>query len=267
VHSVQAEAAVRKRDRDNDSAGGRLAQDRRSAEDAVANAERAIALNREELDRQLRARRAGTGKEADITKVRDALGKARDRLDQGRASLRKALSADGLPAPSRQEAALAAARAELSVADAALERTRIRAPSDGTILQLFGKVGEAAAPSPDNVLVVVGNLDQLRVRAEFEERDVGKIQLGQTAVVRSDAFGSKEFEGKVVTLAQALAPSRLGQRGPRKPTDVDVLEALIELAGQPPLLPGMRVDVFLKAERPAQPAAEAKHPEPDTKAN
>lgn len=267
VHATQTEAAVRKRDRDNESAGAKLAQDRRSAEDAVANAERQLALNREEFDRLIKAQRSGTAKDADIDKVRDALGKAKERLEQGRASLRKALSADGLPAPTRPEAALAAARAELSVADAALERTRIRAPSAGTILQLHAKVGEAAAPSPENVLVVVGNLSSLRVRAEFEERDVGKVHIGQAAVVRSDAFG-KEFEGKVASLAQGLAPSKLGQRGgPRKPTDVDVLEVLIELAGQTPLLPGMRVDVFLKPEAPAQPAAEAKQPGPATRAN
>ena len=75
------------------------------------------------------------------------------------------------------------------------------------------------------------------------------MRVGQAAIVRSDAFPGKDFEGKVASLAQALGPSRLGQRGPRKPTDVDVLEVLIELVGQPPLLPGMRVDVFLKPER------------------
>ena len=69
------------------------------------------------------------------------------------------------------------------------------------------------------------------------------------------------------SLAQALGPSRLGQRGPRRPTDVDVLEVIIDLSGQPPLLPGMRVDVFLKAEAPGQPAAAATNVGPVTKTN
>ena len=94
------------------------------------------------------------------------------------------------------------------------------------MLQVNAKVGETAAPSPENVLVVIGDLSSLRVRAEFEERDVGKVRVGQAAVVRSDAFPGKDFEGKVASLAQALGPSRLGQRGPRKPTDVDVLEVI-----------------------------------------
>ena len=71
----------------------------------------------------------------------------------------------------------------------------------------------------------------------------------------SDAFPGKDFEGKIASLAQTLGPSRVGQRGPRKPTDVDVLEVLIDMVGQPPLLPGMRVDVFLRPEATAGPAS------------
>ncbi|KAB2920789.1 MAG: HlyD family efflux transporter periplasmic adaptor subunit [Hyphomicrobiaceae bacterium] len=258
LHSALAEVAVRKRERDNTDAGNRLAQDRRSAEDGLATAERQLAVARDELDRALRARRGGTGPAADFAKLRDTTAKAKDKVEQARANLRKALSADGLPAPSRPEAALAAARAELSLAEAALERTRVRAPSAGTILQVFAKAGETATPSPENVLATIGDLSSLRVRAELEERDVGKVRVGQAAVVRSDAFPGKEFEGKIASIAQGLAPSRLGQRGPRKPTDVDVLEVMIDLSGQPPLLPGMRVDVFLRPDAQAQPAVGTK---------
>ena len=110
------------------------------------------------------------------------------------------------------------------------------------------------APSPENVLFVIGNLSSLQVRAEIEERDIGKVRVGQAAVIRSDAFPGKDFEGRIASQAQSLGPSKIGQRGPRKPTDVDVLEVLIDLAGQPPLLPGMRVDVFLRPEATAAPA-------------
>jgi HlyD family secretion protein len=254
VHSAAAEAAIRKRERDNTEASGK-AQERRSAEDGVANAERQLVQAREEADRQLRARRAGSAGEADLDKAREAVSRAKDRLDQARASLRKVLSADNLPVPTRPEGALVSARAELSQADAALERTRLRAASTGTVLQVNAKAGETATPSPETPLVIVGNLSSLQVRAEIEERDIGKVRVGQTAIVRSDAFPDKEFEGRIASLAQTLGPSRVGSRGPRKPTDVDVLEVLIDLIGQPPLLPGMRVDVFLRPEATAGPAS------------
>jgi len=198
-------------------------------------------------------RRGGSGTDADVDKAREATDKARERLVQARDGLRKALAVEGLPPPTRPEAALTAARAELSLVEAALEKTRVRAASAGTVLQVNTKAGETVAPSPEASLLVMGNLASLRVRAEFEERDLGKVRVGQAAVVRSDAFPGKDFEGKVTFLAQSLGPSRLGQRGPRKPTDVDVLEVLIELGGKPPLLPGMRVDVFLRNDTTALP--------------
>src|SRR5262249_968602 len=93
------------------------------------------------------------------------------------------------------------------------------------------------------------------VRAEFEERDLSKLRVGQTAVIRSDAFPGKDFDGRVALLAQSLGPSKIGQRGPRKPTDVDVLQLLYELRGQPELLTGMRVHLLLKPEANASAAA------------
>jgi HlyD family secretion protein len=247
VLAAAAEASVRKRERDTgDAAPGNQARDRRTAEDNLSSAERQLYQAREELDRALRARQANpSGDAADVDKARDGAAKARERVDQTRAALRKALAADGLPAPSRLEVALAAARADLSLAEMALERSRVRASATGTVLQLN--------TSPEAPLVLLGNVGTLRIRAEFEERDLTKVRVGQSAVVRSDAFPGKDFEGKIATLAQALTPTRLGQRGPRRPTDVDVLEVLINLTGQPPLLPGMRVDVFLKADGVAQP--------------
>jgi HlyD family secretion protein len=265
VLAARAEAAVRQRERDNENVG-KGAQERRTAENNFVNAERQLSLARGELDRLLKARHNGGGLVTDIDKARGAVRTATDRVGQTRAALHKALASD-TSTPTRLEASLAAARAELSLAEAALERTRIRAPSDGNVLQINARIGEIVAPSPENVLVVIGDVSSLRVRAEFEERDIGKVRAGQATVVRSDAFPGKDFEGRVSTLARALGPTKLGQRGPRRPTDVDVLEVVIDLVGQPPLLPGMRVDVFLKADLAPQPAATATQTSSPTNAN
>jgi HlyD family secretion protein len=264
VHAARAEAAARKRDRDNETVA-KGAQERRTAEDNLAKAERALTQAREDLDGAQKSKRGG-GTTADVDKARDGVKQAVDRLEQMRDALRKA-SASETPAQTRLEAGLATARAELLLAEAALERTRIRAPSNGSVLQLNARVGETAVPSPESPLLVIGDVTSLRVRAEFEERDVGKLRVGQAAIIRSDAFAGRDFEGAVSMLAQALGPSKLGQRGPRRPTDVDVLEVIIDLVGQPPLLPGMRVDVFLKADAPGQPAAAAQQLHPAAKPN
>jgi HlyD family secretion protein len=74
-------------------------------------------------------------------------------------------------------------------------------------------------------------------------------------VVRADAFQDRDFEGVVTQIAPALGPPRLTTRGPRRPNDVEVLEVMIALDGQPPLLTGMRVDVYFKLESSASAAA------------
>jgi HlyD family secretion protein len=247
VTAAEAEVSVRRKERDGETVTG-LARDRRVAEDAVAAADRLLATNRAEFDRWLRARKTGKASPDEIQKARDTVTAARDRVDQTRAAQRKVMSTENLPAQTRLEAAMAAARSDLALADAALERTRIRAPKDVTILNSTATVGETAAPSAEQVLITLGDVSSLRVRAEIEERDVGKVKTGQAVVIRSDAFPGRDFDGKIATLAQSLGAGRISLKGPRRGTEVDVLEIMIDLAGQPPLLPGMRVDVFIKPD-------------------
>jgi HlyD family secretion protein len=154
----------------------------------------------------------------------------------------------GMPLPTRLESVLAAARAEVAVLDVAIAHARIRAPIDATVLNMAIKVGETAIPSPEYPLVVLGDVSSLRVRAEVDERDVNKIHTGQAAVVNADAFPGRQFNAKVVTVAQALGIPRVGARSQRKPTDVVTLEVLLDLESGAPLLTGMRADVFFKPE-------------------
>lgn len=257
IAAAEAEAAVRKRERDAETVG-RQAQDRRNAEDAVATAERALTQARADIDSAARGRSTSDAARPDLTAQRAAVKAAQDKLGQERDGLRRAQAAAGIPLPTRLEAALTAARSDLSLAETALERTRVRAPSDGTVLQINARAGETATPSAEQTLVVLGDLTALRVRAELEERDTAKVRVGQGAIIQSDAHPGRKFEGKVVTMAQALGPGKLAQRGPRRPNDVEVLEVVIDLDPDSGLLPGMRVDVFFKPDATVQSQAEAK---------
>jgi HlyD family secretion protein len=153
-----------------------------------------------------------------------------------------------MPLPQRLESSLALARSDLTSAELAIERTRIRAPADGTVLNVMGKVGETAVPSPDSALVVFGDMSSLQLRAEVEERDAAKVHVGQRVVVKADAFPDKTFDGTVTSISQSLAPPRIATRGPRRPNDLEVVEVMVALDGHPPLFTGMRVDTFLKLD-------------------
>jgi HlyD family secretion protein len=261
LSAAEAEAGARKRERDAQTAtSGR--DDVRKAEDAAYTSERLVTAARNELDNLVAAIRNGTATGDRFNDVRKKLSDARDRLARDRTTLLNALARSNLPAPNRFESSLTAGRADVSAADALLEKTKLRAPLSGRILQMHAKIGETVAPAPDQPLVVMGDMSVIRVKAEVDERDVSKLSVGQSAFVRSDAFGARSFEGKVSAVALALGPPRIG-RGPRRPTDVEVLEVTIDLAGGSPLLPGMRVDAFFrKTDEPAKPAEPEKAAEP-----
>jgi HlyD family secretion protein len=262
LSAAEAEAGARKRERDAQPAtAGR--DDVRKAEDAAYTSERLVSAARNELDNLVNAIRNGTAGNEKFADVRKKLTDARDRLARDRTTLLNAQARANLPAPNRFESSLTAGRADVSAADALLEKTRLRAPLSGRVLQLQAKVGETVAPAPDQPLVVLGDMSVIRVKAEVDERDVGKLKVGQSAFVRTDAFAAQSFEGRISAVASSLGPPRIGQRGPRRPTDVEVLEVTIDLVGQSPLLPGMRVDAFFrKAEEAAKPAEPVKPVDP-----
>ena len=57
-----------------------------------------------------------------------------------------------MPLPTRLEAALAVARAELSAAELGVEHTRIRAPFDGTVLNVSPRRARSPCRNPENTL-------------------------------------------------------------------------------------------------------------------
>lgn len=238
-----AGAAMRDRDAANLSSSR---SDVRKAEDDVYDAERAVTGARIELDEMLRQRRAGENTARDVDDARRRLTDAKARLTKERAAVAKAQGKSNLAEPSRAESALSTARAEVAISDALLDKTRIRAPKSGTVLEFNAKVGEIVAPTPELPMVVLGDLTKLQIKTEVSESDISRIRIGQKAFVKSPAFPGREFEGTVSALAPTLAAPRLGARGPRRPTDVDVLEVTIDVDGESPLLPGMRVDAFFR---------------------
>ena len=242
--AAKAQVAVRTTDRDNVKAS-EAARERRKAEDNLYDAERAAFDARMDLDRLISEAREGKVSLADVQNGRAAVAAADGKVQQDQQKLKKVLARD-MPALKREEAALSAARAEVSVISASLERMRIRAPIDATVLALNAKAGEMAGVSAESPLLTLGDTDRLQVRAEVEERDVGKIYQGQSAVVKSDAFPNRTFDVRVATIAKALGAPQLSSRNRRKQTDYDVLEVVLDLEEGVPLLPGMRVDVLFR---------------------
>lgn len=108
------------------------------------------------------------------------------------------------------QAQVRVARARLRLAGAELAKTRLLAPCDGRILQLYAEPGEMAGPASPQPILHLADLSRRRVRAFVEELDATRVQDGQRAVVTVDGLPGKEFPGRV-----AVVLSRMGKRAPQ----------------------------------------------------
>jgi HlyD family secretion protein len=242
VASMQAQVAMREKARNEKSAG--KAANRRDAEDAMAHAEATVVDARDTFDKAVHAKRSGRGSDATVTAARTAWMRAQDNLERERSQLRKIEGQSGTPLPTQLEGQLNVARTELRVALAELEKLTIRAPIAGTVLKVDVKAGEVAAPSLPQPLLLLGDLSQLRVRAELDEHYTGKIKVGEVVTVRAEAFPGQTFAGKVVAIAPLVQPARLASPGSRNLTDFSINEVMVDLNEPDTLIAGMNVDVY-----------------------
>ena len=100
---------------------------------------------------------------------------------------------------------LEAADARIDQAREALSYTTITSPIDGVVTRLNAEVGEVVMTGTMNnagtVIIEVADLSTMLLVAQVDEADIGKLKVGQEAVVRVQAFWEDEFKGVVDTIA------------------------------------------------------------------
>jgi HlyD family secretion protein len=159
-------------------------------------------------------------------------------------------------APPRTED-VAAARAELELARAQLaqaqdnyDNTFVHSPVDGVVVKRYMNPGESISyESLYQPIVSVSDTTHLRVRTEIDETDIGKVQVGQRATIRCDAFRGQTFYGQVVRISGGLGPKKIQTDNPTEKIDMDVLESFVEVDAGSPLRVGLRVDVYIELAR------------------
>ncbi|MEA2089004.1 MAG: efflux RND transporter periplasmic adaptor subunit [Patescibacteria group bacterium] len=91
------------------------------------------------------------------------------------------------------EAQVVQAQAALSLAKKNLEKTKLKAPSNGIIININGELGENISIST-NFAVMISQ--QLIIEADVSETDISKIKISQPVNITFDAFGDdKKFLG------------------------------------------------------------------------
>jgi multidrug resistance efflux pump len=239
-----AEANVSLRKIERDIASNDTAAERRQAEDAVAKLEGALRDRQAEFDAVNASPRNGPERDARLKAAQTAVTETQDELTKARRSLSTLTAAGTATAIGRADAMLAVANAELSLAQAALAKTRITAPFSGTVIKLIKTRGEMASPSVEDAILTFGDQTHLRIRAELSELDIGRVKVQDRVTVVSDAMNGKRLAGRVASVSSALGPRRIGASITSGPLWPSVREVIIELDDTSSLISGLHVDVF-----------------------
>ena len=146
------------------------------------------------------------------------------------------------------EAERSSAAAGLQAAETELERSLVRAPIDGTVLQVRVKPGESIAPGPaTQPLMLLGRLDPLHVRVDIDEHDGSRVAHGTAATGHVRGHPKERLTLEFVRMEPLVIPKRslTGDAGER--VDTRVLQAIYRI--KPPhngIFPGQQLDVFLE---------------------
>jgi RND family efflux transporter MFP subunit len=96
------------------------------------------------------------------------------------------------------EADLASATANLDSAEKQYGNGTVVSPVDGMVANKAATVGQVIAPGA--ALMAVEDINQVFAVVNIEQKDLGRVKLGQPAAVTVDAYEGKVFNGTIETM-------------------------------------------------------------------
>ena len=204
-------------------------QERQMAASDQAHARIEREQARHDLDALLKLKAAGAASAREVAA-------AQQRVDTAEASLHASdQSANSRYSPAeveRAQAALTDAQANLRAAQLILAQTSVHAPIAGTVYRL--DAGHTEFVEQGKLLLEMADLSHERVRAYFDEPEIGQLAVGQKIQIKWDAKPGRVWLGHI-----ARTPTTITIYGTR-----NVGEVLVEIDGSDgDLLPDTNVTV------------------------
>jgi RND family efflux transporter MFP subunit len=163
---------------------------------------------------------------------------------------RRRFAVDSTAAKALQaQAELDVAQAQVVMTEAELDRHTIKAPVDGTILQVKIRPGEyAMAGVPQTPLMVLGDVDTLHVRVDIDENDAWRLDPGSPATAYVRGNRNLNTQVQFVRVEPYVVPKRSLTGESTERVDTRVLQALYSFPrGALPVYVGQQMDVFIQA--------------------
>jgi multidrug resistance efflux pump len=224
---------------------GYRGEDIEMAGSRVKRSEAAYANAHDEFERQKRLYDKNATTAVEFDRARERRDITAQEVNEAQANLTKLEKG---PRPEEIEGARAMVRkaaAELAYSRALLPDYNILSPIDGVVAERFKDADETVDVGTPIVEVV--NPLKLRIHAELEETDVGKVKVGQEVEVYPDAYKDKAYHGKVYSVFSVVRRKAQRTFDPAASFDVNTQGMYIMLDNFTGLKDGMTVTVrFLR---------------------
>ncbi|KAB2645118.1 MAG: HlyD family efflux transporter periplasmic adaptor subunit [Verrucomicrobia bacterium] len=157
---------------------------------------------------------------------------------------------------------LAVTRAELAAAQVQVARSKVQldlltvqAPRDGTVLQVNIRAGEYAALHASEPALLLGQIDELQLRADVDEDNASRVRPGCRAVSYLKGRRDHEIPLTFVRIEPYILPKKSLTGESSERVDTRVLQIIFRFEKtKTPVYVGQQVDVFIDAGEPATPA-------------
>ncbi|NBR86794.1 MAG: biotin/lipoyl-binding protein [Verrucomicrobia bacterium] len=147
----------------------------------------------------------------------------------------------------KSEADIKAMEAQIAQSLIELDVLTVRAPRDGSILQVNVRAGEFAGTTPTEPLVVLGEVEKLQVRAEVDEQDAPRVEANRAAVAYLKGDTQRKLPLRFVRIEPFVIPKRSLTGDSAERVDTRVLQIIFELdRPEVPVYVGQQVDVFIE---------------------
>ncbi|HEX3627691.1 MAG TPA: HlyD family efflux transporter periplasmic adaptor subunit [Verrucomicrobiae bacterium] len=154
-------------------------------------------------------------------------------------------------------AQVAAATAEAGSVQTQIDRSTIRAPIDGEVLQCKVHLGEfAPAGVTETPLILLGSLKPLNIRVDVDENEAWRVQPDARAVATVRGNANLKTQLTFVRFEPFVLPKKSLTGDSTERVDTRVLQVIYRVEKDKlPLFVGQQMDVFIDAPAPEEQAA------------
>lgn len=154
-------------------------------------------------------------------------------------------------------AEVSAEAAEVESVQMQIDRSIIRAPIDGEVLQCKVHIGEfAPAGVTDTPLILLGRLKPLNIRVDVDENEAWRVRPDARAVATVRGNANLKTELSFVRFEPFVLPKKSLTGDNTERVDTRVLQVVYRVDDDKlPLFVGQQMDVFIEAPAPDEQAA------------